>query len=679
MKKSKKKVEKSSIKVTITRKIGTKIFIALIAICIIPMLLLGLVSYNQAYSILDNKFKITTEQTLTEVNRGLDNYFEAMSKQIVMLSNNMDLKEIEAKPEFESFARYLLQNVKESNEEIFTVYYGTETRKTITYPEVALPADFNPTTRPWYADAVKNKGKLIFSEAYKDAATGNIIISISKAVEKDGQLVGVVSMDLNLDKLSQQLSGIRIGKEGYVFIADSKGTALAHLDKKLVGTDVVSKQSFWSEVKSKEKGFVEYKYTEDNSNKFASYTTNKKTGWKIVASMKESELLGDTNIIRNLTFLFIFAAGIFSIIIAIFISKGISKNVLKLKGSFERAADGDLTTRVIINSKDEFLELGNSFNAMMENISALTKNVEESSKVVLETSSILNAMTEEVSASINGVSQAMEEISKGTVEQARNAEQGALQINELASRIEVITESTKEMDSISSETNSLSNKGLEMVDTLVEKSSNTKLSTFEVNEIVKEVDISTEAISSITETITQITEQTNLLALNAAIEAARAGEAGRGFSVVAEEIRKLAERSRDSAKEISDIIGKIQGKSKSAVDAINRAEEFVQDQELAVEQTRVIFTEILKSINSLIDKVSEIRLSTVEMNDRKEEIVQEITNVSSISEETAAGTEEVSASAEEISATMDDFIEYAGKLKDLSSKLELELKSFKLS
>ena len=154
---------------------------------------------------------------------------------------------------------------------------------------------------------------------------------------------------------------------------------------------------------------------------------------------------------------------------------------------------------------------------------------------------------------------------------------------------------------------------------------------------------STKKINTISEAISQITEQTSLLSLNASIESARAGEAGKGFAVVATEIGKLAEQSKNSTKEIKEIIASIQEKSNTAVNAIKSTEDVVNEQDLAVGQTQGIFSEILKSIGIMIDKV-----------------------------------EEVTASTEEITSAMEKFTNYADDLQLLAEKLGSEIDKFKI-
>jgi methyl-accepting chemotaxis protein len=234
------------------------------------------------------------------------------------------------------------------------------------------------------------------------------------------------------------------------------------------------------------------------------------------------------------------------------------------------------------------------------------------------------------------------------------------------------------MDKISLDTKELGSKGLNMIETLTEKSNKTKLATGEVKDIVQDMNESTKKINAISETISNITEQTNLLSLNASIESARAGEAGKGFAVVAEEIRKLAEESKISTQEIKTIIEMIQEKSNTAVEAIQLTGIIVNEQDLAVAQTQEIFSEILKSIQIMITKVDEVKISIVDINEKKQSTVAEIKNISFISEQTASASEEVTASSEEITATMEELTEHSSDLQILAEKLMNKISEFKI-
>jgi len=203
-------------------------------------------------------------------------------------------------------------------------------------------------------------------------------------------------------------------------------------------------------------------------------------------------------------------------------------------------------------------------------------------------------------------------------------------------------------------------------------------STVKVADIVTDMNKSVKEISMISDAINAITEQTNLLALNASIEAARAGEAGKGFAVVADEIRKLAEQSKNSTEQIKSIIGNIQLKAITAVQAMDSTKKSNLDQNEAVTKTEQIFNDILFSITTLTEKVGTVENSVESMQVQKQIFVTQIENTSAISEETASSTEEVTASTEEVTATMDKFTQHTEELQQLAEKLKEEIDKFKI-
>jgi methyl-accepting chemotaxis protein len=656
--------------------IRTKLIISFMSICLIPLLALGAAAYFQSKSILENKFEVSSQQTLGEINRGVDYHFETFIHPILMLSNNINFTEADIVDSRINFAKQAIKDLKDSDEDIFSVYYGTESGKFIIYPEGDMGKDFDHKVRPWYKASLEKKGQVVMSEPFKDARTGTLVVSVSKTVEKDGKVVGVVSMNISLVNMSKSLSQIKIGDAGYVFITDPKGVILFHPKSELIGTDTPSKLGFWKEVQANKSGFTSYVY--EGQDKYASYVTNETTGWKMIAAMDKVEIAKDVSSIGNLLGIIVLAVAFIAVFVAYILSKAMSSNALKLNGAFNMAANGDLTVSVDIKSKDEFGSLGQNFNNMMKNMLAMMLEVEVSSKTVLETATSVASMSEETTASIGQVTHAIDEIAQGASETAQSSQDGAVEINDLSEKVDKITTSTEDMGLISEEAQKLSTKGLEMVKMLGEKSNKTRVSTSQVSSIVKDMNVSTEKINTISDSISQITEQTNLLSLNASIEAARAGEAGRGFAVVADEIRKLAEQSKKSTEEIKKIVDTIKAKSSTAVMAMEETEVTVQDQENAVHQTQEIFNEIISAIVLLAQRIEAIKLDTIDVHSKKEKVVQQIESISSISEETASATEEVSASAQQINDTMEEVTKLVEELQRLSEKLQTGVSSFKI-
>jgi Methyl-accepting chemotaxis protein len=655
--------------------IRSKLIISLVSIAVIPLIVTGAFSYNQSKSILDKKLTLTSTQTLMEVNHGLDDYLFGFVKMSNMISENYDVVNVDTEDNFK-FISGVLKGIKESDQDIMDAYYGTVSGKFGIYPETKMPDGYDATTRPWYKQAIAGNGKAIITEPYKDAGSGKMVIGVAKTVMKDGKAVGVIGFDVSLSTLAERIGAKKVGNSGYVFIANPEGIILAHPDQSLINTDTASKLSFWNEAKSKSNGFVEYSY--DGMNKFGVYQTDELTGWKMVASLEQKELTDDTKSILLTSSIIISIMAVIAVLMSLVLSKGISINIKKLKEVFAKASNGDLSNVIEVKSKDELGELSRDYNTMIDHIGVLLESAKKTSSVVLDTASNLSAMAEETTASMSQVSLAVSEIAQGANNLAENSQETATGIGQLSEGLDDVSQATIDMDNVSKNTKELSSQGLEAVNILIDKNNATTVYVKEVAEIVTDVDNSAKEIEIISDTINAITEQTNLLSLNASIEAARAGEAGRGFSVVADEIRKLAEQSKGSTEQIKLIIEAIQTKSAKAVDAMEKTRINAIDRNKAVTKTEEIFAEIMNSVTVLTEKVDKVKNSIDTMQVQKQVFVAQVENTSAISEETASSTEEVTASTEEVTATMDQFSQHTVELQQLAEKLKEEIDKFKI-
>ncbi|MTI47586.1 MAG: methyl-accepting chemotaxis protein [Firmicutes bacterium] len=703
-KKTEKKVTRNSAR--------NKLIAIIVIITLLPIIGLGYFTYQKSYGLLEEKLAVTSEQTIEETNRAVTRFLEGIENQTEVLSNDsiwmlmlndsinqdnvveverenadggmetiqVDInKYLSNQPDLEEKAFEQLRITEESDDDIKSAYFATTDGGIYLYPEADLDEGFDPRVRPWYQSAIENRGKVIWTKPYTDADGDNkrTVVTAARTVEDKGEIIGVIGVDIQLNELSKALGSSTIGRKGYVCATDKNGTMIAHNDIDLIGTNIATEQSFWEAAKSGESGFEKYSY--DGKDKFLSYTTNEITGWKLMATMEEEELRDDTDVILKTTLYIAILAFILATIAAIVISYKATKPIKMLMKSFANAANGDLTTRVNIGSKDEFGQIGKSFNSMLEGINNLIKDIKTSSHTVLNTSISLGDITTQTTQATREVSRTIEEIASSTSSQAKDTENGVLRINEISERIESVSTTTDYMSEISYETNNLTNRGLDIVKTLTEKSTKTADASKKVNEIVINVDKSTSEIGVISETISKIAEQTNLLALNAAIEAARAGEHGKGFAVVADEVRKLAEESSEATNDIKELIASIQNQSKTAVKSMDETRVTVSEQDVVVKETEDIFNQILVSVKSLIEKVAEINESSLEMREQKDTIVDVMENISAVSEQTSAATQEVSASTEEQLASIEEVETHTQQLEDLAHQLEESINKFSVN
>lgn len=367
-----------------------------------------------------------------------------------------------------------------------------------------------------------------------------------------------------------------------------------------------------------------------------------------------------------------------SIISLVFVNK-IINNIKKGVNTLKEVEKGNLTVYANIETNDEIKEIANATNNMVCNIKQLILEVKSAANTIANSSMSLVSTTEQTTSATNEVTRAIEEIAISAGHQAQDIEHGVNEIKELSKNIDLASIESDAMNLITVEASELNGKGLKAVNDLIKVNENYVESTTSVNELIIEMNRSTEKINVITETIGEISEQTNLLALNAAIEAARAGEAGRGFSVVADEIKKLAEQSSQATDEVRGLIEGIQKKSNTVVNALSMSNELFDKQNNSINDTKHIFNSISIKIKDLTETVEKLKAFNKNVIDKKDGIVNVMENISATSQQTSATTQEVSVSAEEQLAIIEEISVQTKNFEELSEKLNYTVEKFKIN
>lgn len=376
-------------------------------------------------------------------------------------------------------------------------------------------------------------------------------------------------------------------------------------------------------------------------------------------------------------------ANLFTIAIGIIIfsivSVQISRNLKQVVQITSKVADGDLTAKGMeYNGKDEIGQLSASVNQMKDNMKAILTKVSSASTSVLERSDHLTQAATEVKEGNSQVAATMEELSAGAETQANGASDLSGKMSEF---VEVVNKSRENGDAITSTTE----KMLEQTNQGTALMQNSMKQMHRIDEIVKVsvdkvkgLDHQSRDISNLISVIKDISEQTNLLALNAAIEAARAGEHGRGFAVVADEVRKLSEQVSTSVGEITTIVSNIQDGTKEVVSSLNNGYKEVQEGTSQIESTGNNFKTIQHGVNDMVHKIEYITTDLLNIVENSTNMNQLIEEIASTSEESAAGVEQASAAAQQTSSSMEEVAGSANSLAELAIDLNNQLKVFKL-
>lgn len=404
-----------------------------------------------------------------------------------------------------------------------------------------------------------------------------------------------------------------------------------------------------------------------------------KHGWYLLNIEPTGALFQEVNYIGWLTLLLgLFFSGA-AILISIYVSNQISNSVGKIADAMKLAENGDLTTRVTMDSHDEFEYLGGNFNRMLSQISQLIIDVQAVINKTKEQSTTLEDNANLSVKNTENVADAMADISKGTIDQINEVGQASLFMSELADDIGTVVAKAADVEIITDMTKNLSFRSKEAILNLINKAKGSAEITNTVIKDIEDLNASAVEIGNITEIIADIAEKSNLLALNAAIEAARAGEAGRGFEIVAKEINKLAVQSQAAAQSIEDLLQVVKSKTGSSAKNIDRAYLIVGEQAEAVQMAEGAFEAIIKSMDEVIIKMTEMSVFVQKVDSFKERTLQSIFNISAVSEETAAAAEEVTAASEEETSIATQIQNSIAELRAMAEQLVDLIEKFKVS
>lgn len=653
----------------------TKLILTFVLVITIPIVLLGAVVYRTTSNSYYENLKSSSLQISNQINSSVRNYMNIFGTATSLLSEDANIKVARTSPESLTWLMKTFDAFVSEYSMIRNVYVGYKDKAFHIYPHVDLPADYDPTGRPWYTGAVQ-KGGLIWTDPYEDASeAGAIVISAAKPVMTSGGVEGVVAIDLDISEIGRVANSVKIGERGYIVLFDASNVTFTHPIPENVGKEIPIPE-LKAFVENNTSGELEYTY--NGVKRIAVLSTIEGLGWKVLATVDESEIYEQT---RKLLWSIVGVGSVLLVIaiaIAIVFSNAMLKNIRSVSEAIYVMSKGDLSHRVTVRSKDEFGKLAHDVNAMVDSIAGLIGNVNEATHNVLISSTDLVDLSDRASMAAREVSSAVEEVAVGATRQATDSEQSSRVAEEMGNNIKTLTDNIVSMIQMAKQASAINAESVTAVNVLRSKNTENNEATLKTETAILELEKQSIDIGSFVQTISTIAEQTNLLALNASIEAARAGEHGRGFAVVADEIRKLAEESSKAADEIKNIVVNIQNGSKNTVSIMQEVKSRSHEQNDAVQRVDGSFKAIFDAITNIQDVIDVVSKDIEVLDVSKVQILDSIASIASISEEAAAASEEVSASMQEQTAVVEQVASSADQLKVLANALEENIKKFKI-
>ncbi len=645
------------------KSIKLKILLPLAIIFILGISSVSFISCFKSNSLLDNNLKKMATTKAEEISARVDGLLSSRIMIMEELSRSTEAKALD----INGVKRYIA--AKKGIAKDFEMLFVSDKSGNITS---STDQKDNISDTDYFKTVMS--GQSAISKPLISKLSGNTVIVLAVPVTtENNNVTGLIAGTVKLASITDIINKTYLNKGDYAYIIDKNGLIVSHPDKaKILKENVLQskEQNLVSIIKKMsrgESGTGIYSY--EGIKKLVGFTSIKSMNWSVGYTITYSDYKSEINELVFLVSILGVIVVAVMIIALLFILKKAIKPILFLTNATSSIAQGDLSKQIDIKSNDEIGSLINNFNFMLKNIGNMISEVKEIGGVVHASSNIIMDSSQEVSKISEQISSTVDDLANCATEQAASTDNGSVKIKSIIDFLECISEDmekAKELGDLIRESQEKVEHSIEHQQT--QMSENKRISN-EVSSAVNQLMEQSKEIGQILKVINSVSEQTNLLSLNAAIESARAGEHGRGFGVVSEEIRKLAEQSSIQSKKINGIVMDVQNSIQLTVSEIQKSENSMMMQEKALYDTVDAFNDICKKIDSIANKVDAVSDAANALNKDAKLAGDLITDLAAAAQQTAASTQEVNASIEEQHSSMQAITECSSEMQKLSSKL----------
>ncbi|WP_047537077.1 methyl-accepting chemotaxis protein [Pseudomonas sp. 11/12A] len=596
--------------------------------CLPVVLVATLVVLNLRSDAKDN-FIDGSGREIRQVSNAMQLFFDGISQNVEYLANQPLVKTADASvksrvsadaaniPDTEIDTKLfdLFAALAASHPAYSYVSYGLASGGYAFWPGDAKMANYDPRVRPWYKTAMANPGKTVRTEAYYWAGDDAVLVSTVRAVANQlGAQGGVVNIDVSLKQLTEIVKQIKLGESGYLMLMENNGTVL--VDPKQPEHNFKALSSLgdgYAQLAKAGKGLVE---VELNGERYmANVWPSEQLGWTFIGLIKQSEVMSAAT---QLTWLIAIIAAVLAVLFAVVgasFASLIVRPIRSVASGLEGIAqgEGDLTQNLQIRGRDETAQLANWFNQFLAAIRNLIQSIGGAASKILDTSKSSTQVSHDMAEAAGRQREAVDMVSTAFHEMVATANEVARSCSQAAESADSGQRQARE--------------GQQQIDAAVTSVDRLSQEIEQSAQSMQQLERDSNDIQSILGTIRSIAEQTNLLALNAAIEAARAGEQGRGFAVVADEVRALAKRTADSTAEIDGLLGNLAKRTSQVTQQMHASLEVSQQSVIRIGEARSSFGQIRESVDVIRDMNTQIATAAEQQHQVAEDINRHISHI----------------------------------------------------
>ena len=535
----------------------------------------------------------------------------------------------------------------------------------------------NRGDRGYFKEAIK--GNTFFTDAYISSFTNAPCVTISTPIKTaDGVIVGVMAADISLQSLKGISENAKIGKNGYVEIVDNAGTIIAHpVNEKVLKKENFSKLEYVQKVINGKSGWVETVSTRGD-NAITSFAPVEKYKWGIIVNQPVKEIFDVAVSASYIIIAILIVSILLAAVTAFYIARSIADPLQQVVQSVERIADGDLSQKITAEGFLEVNQLVTGVNHMTTSLCKIITQAASVAESVAASAEELTAAANEVGRASDQVAHTIQDVAHSAVTQMNLSNQSAKVMIDMNNSVLDTVQAACAVAEVSGKSEQSAGEGIKQVDHAVDLMNHIQEDVGKTAKMISVLGEKSRQIGQIVETITNIAGQTNLLALNAAIEAARAGEQGRGFAVVADEVRKLAEQSQTAAKEIAAIIGAIQSETAQTVVAMNKSSAEVDEGVRVVKASKESFEGIYIDVKNVKQQVENIVVLIDKQQGGSAQVEQSINDIAGCANVNSNSSQEVAAASEEQNASVQEIVAAVSGLALMASELQEVVNKFKV-